>query len=70
MLEVVADLEANGRSLQHFARELARYFRNLLVVKISRGVTKLVAASPPEQEALGEGRGAVLRRGSDPLPAA
>ncbi len=52
MLEVVADLEANGRSLQHFSRELARYFRNLLVVKISGGVTKLVAASPPEQEAL------------------
>jgi DNA polymerase-3 subunit gamma/tau len=54
MLDVVADLEANGRSLQHFARELARYFRNLLVVKISGGVTKLVAASPAEQDALGE----------------
>jgi DNA polymerase-3 subunit gamma/tau len=53
MLDVVADLEANGRSLQHFSRELSRYFRNLLVVKISGGVTKLVAASPPEQEALG-----------------
>jgi DNA polymerase-3 subunit gamma/tau len=53
MLDVVADLEANGRSLQHFARELARYIRNLLVVKISRGVNKLVAASPPEQETLG-----------------
>ncbi|HVP00216.1 MAG TPA: DNA polymerase III subunit gamma/tau [Bryobacteraceae bacterium] len=52
MLDVVADLEANGRSLQHFSRELARYFRNLLVVKIAGGVTKLVAASPPEQEAL------------------
>jgi len=52
MLDVVADLEANGRSLQHFSRELARYIRNLLVVKISRGVTKLVAASPPEQEEL------------------
>src|SRR5579864_5163986 len=34
MLEVVAELEVNGRSLQHFARELARYIRNLLVVKI------------------------------------
>ena len=30
-----AELERNGRSLQHFARELARYFRNLLVVKIA-----------------------------------
>ena len=52
MLDIVADLESNGRSLQHFARELARYFRNLVVVKISGGVTKLIAASPPEQEAL------------------
>ena len=54
MLDVVADLEANGRSLQHFSRELARYFRNLLVVKIAGVVTRLVAASPPEQEALGK----------------
>ena len=50
MLDVVAELEANGRSLQHFARELARYFRNLLVVRIEGGPTRLVAASPPEQE--------------------
>jgi DNA polymerase-3 subunit gamma/tau len=50
MLDVVAELEANGRSLQHFARELARYFRNLLVVRIEGGTTRLVAASPPEQE--------------------
>ena len=45
MLEVVAELEANGRSLQHFARELARYVRNLLVVKIEAGHTRLVGAS-------------------------
>src|SRR5579864_7206342 len=50
MLDVVAELEANGRSLQHFARELARYFRNLLVVRIEGKTTRLVAASPPEQE--------------------
>jgi DNA polymerase III subunit gamma/tau len=54
MMEIVADLEANGRSLQHFARELARYFRNLLVVKIAAGPTKLVAASANEQEKLAE----------------
>src|ERR1700689_4952096 len=29
MFEVVAELEPNGRSLQPFARELARHFRNL-----------------------------------------
>ena len=49
MLEVVAELEANGRSLQHFARELARYIRNLLVVKIESGFTRLVGASQGEQ---------------------
>ena len=54
MLELVADLEANGRSLQHFARELARYFRNLLVVKVAGIGTKLIAASPPEQQSLSE----------------
>jgi len=52
MLEVVGELDANGRSLQHFARELARYFRNLLVVKIAGGSTRLVAASPAEQQGL------------------
>ncbi len=50
MLEVVAELEANGRSLQHFSRELARYFRNLLVIRIEKGPTKLVGASTVEQE--------------------
>jgi DNA polymerase-3 subunit gamma/tau len=57
MLEVVAELEANGRSLQHFARELARYVRNLLVVKISKGATRLVAATPGEQARLLETSG-------------
>ena len=54
MFDVVAELEANGRSLQHFARELARHFRNLLVVKIAGGETRLVAASPAEQQKLAE----------------
>src|SRR5439155_496221 len=54
MLDVVAELEANGRSLQHFARELARYVRNLLVVKIAGGATRLVAAWPGEQQRLAE----------------
>jgi DNA polymerase-3 subunit gamma/tau len=52
MLEIVAGLESNGRSLQHFSRELARYFRNLLVVRIANGVSPLIAASPAEQERL------------------
>jgi DNA polymerase-3 subunit gamma/tau len=54
MLEVVAELESNGRSLQHFARELARYFRNLLVVKVTGGNARLVAASPTELAQLAE----------------
>ncbi len=54
MLEIIAELEANGHSLQHFARELARYFRNLLVVKIAGSATRLVAASSAEQVKLAE----------------
>ncbi len=57
MLELVGELEANGRSLQHFARELARYVRNLLVVKIAGGATRLIAASPSEQIKLAETAG-------------
>ena len=37
MLEVVNELERNGQNLQHFSRELARYFRNLVVAKIAGG---------------------------------
>jgi len=49
MLEVVDELERNGLNLQHFARELARYFRNLLVLRIS-AATRLVAASAQQRE--------------------
>ena len=52
MLEIVQELERNGQSLQHFCRELARYFRNLLVARISGGPSRLIGASPSEQEKL------------------
>ena len=54
MLDVVLELERNGLSLQHFARELSRYMRNLLVKKIAPQNPRLVAASPQEQERLKE----------------
>jgi DNA polymerase-3 subunit gamma/tau len=54
MFTIVAELEANGRSLQHFSRELARYIRNLLVVQIAKGPTRLVGASDVEQKKLAE----------------
>ncbi len=54
MLGVVQELERNGHNLQHFCRELSRYFRNLLVVKIAGTNSKLVPASPAEQESLAE----------------
>jgi DNA polymerase-3 subunit gamma/tau len=54
MLDLVMDLERNGRSLQHFCRELARYFRNLLVAKVAGPGTRLIAASAYEQERLAE----------------
>jgi len=52
MLDIVLELERNGRNLQHFCRELARYFRNLLVAKVAGTGTRLIAASPAEQERL------------------
>jgi DNA polymerase-3 subunit gamma/tau len=52
MLDIVLELERNGRNLQHFCRELSRYFRNLLVAKVAGVGTRLIAASPAEQERL------------------
>ncbi len=49
MLEIVAELESAGKNLQHFCRELARYFRNLLVARITGKDTRLIPASGPEQ---------------------
>jgi DNA polymerase-3 subunit gamma/tau len=54
MLEVVDELERNGHNLQHFSRELARYFRNLLVARIAGSDTRLVAASAAQRERLAE----------------
>ena len=50
MLKVVDELERNGHNLQHFSRELARYFRNLLVSKVAPDDARLIAASPAERE--------------------
>ena len=54
MLEVVDELERNGHNLQHFSRELARYFRNLLVARIAGSETRLVAASAAQRQKLAE----------------
>ncbi|MBM3811291.1 MAG: DNA polymerase III subunit gamma/tau [Acidimicrobiia bacterium] len=48
LLEIVQELESNGHNLQHFCRELARFFRNLLVTKIAGSGSRLVAASAGE----------------------
>jgi DNA polymerase-3 subunit gamma/tau len=52
MLEIVQELEHNGRSLHHFCRELARYWRNLLVLKIAGKATRLIGASEREQQSM------------------
>ena len=54
MLEVVDELERNGHNLQHFARELARYFRNLLVARIAGAETRIIAASAAQRQRLAE----------------
>ncbi len=53
MLEIVDRLFREGRNLQHFSAELTRYFRNLLVMKISGEATRLVATGDKEREQLG-----------------
>src|SRR6185312_3943166 len=52
MLEIVQELEHNGHNLQHFCRELARYWRNVLVAKIAGKPTRLISASDREQQSL------------------
>jgi DNA polymerase-3 subunit gamma/tau len=56
MLEVVDELERNGHNLQHFSRELSRYFRNLLVARIASAggadSARLIAASASERDRL------------------
>ncbi|MFN7935629.1 MAG: DNA polymerase III subunit gamma/tau [Bryobacteraceae bacterium] len=52
MIEIVQELEHSGQNLQHFCRELCRFFRNLLVARISGADTRLIAASANERERL------------------
>jgi len=54
MLEIIQELEHSGQNLQHFCRELCRFFRNLLVTRIGGADTRLVAASANERTRLGE----------------
>ena len=54
MLEVVDELERNGHNLQHFARELSRYFRNLLVARIAGADRRLLAASDAQRERMSQ----------------
>jgi len=54
MLEMVDELERNGHNLQHFSRELARYFRNLLVARIAGSDTRLITASAAERDRLAQ----------------
>ena len=51
MLDVVAELEANGSQPAAFCPGISSgYFRNLLVIRIEKGPTPLVGASAAEQE--------------------
>jgi DNA polymerase-3 subunit gamma/tau len=53
MIDIVQQLERTGHSLHHFARELSRYFRNLLVARISgESDTRLISATAAEQSKL------------------
>ncbi len=50
MLALVDRVMAEGRHVQHFCGELTRYFRNLLVLKVSGHETRLVTLGPNERK--------------------
>ena len=52
LMEVIEEIVSEGRHVQHFCGELTRYFRNLLVMKVSGAETRLVAAGPDEKKRL------------------
>jgi DNA polymerase-3 subunit gamma/tau len=54
MLAIVDELVRNGHHLQHFVRELARYFRNLLVSKIAGSNPRLIPGSEQERARLAD----------------
>ncbi len=54
MLTLVDELERNGGSPQHFSRELSRYIRNLLVIRIAGTDSRLVTAGPAEKKAMAQ----------------
>jgi DNA polymerase III subunit gamma/tau len=50
MLALVDRITSEGRHMQHFCGELTRYFRNLLVLKVSGEDTRLVTLGPNERK--------------------
>jgi DNA polymerase III subunit gamma/tau len=54
LIEIAFELERTGQSMQHFVRELARYFRNLVVIRIGGSDNRLVPATPRELQSLSE----------------
>jgi DNA polymerase-3 subunit gamma/tau len=54
LLELVDRLMTQGQNHQHFCRELARYFRNLLVARVVGADSRLIAATGDERRRLGE----------------
>ena len=70
MLDIVQELERNGQSLQHFCRELARYWRNLLVAKIAGKADKADCRFGPRNSSrCCEIAAQFQRRGSDAVSA-
>ena len=52
LMDIIEEVVSEGRHVQHFCGELTRYFRNLLVMKVSGADTLLVAAGPDEKKRL------------------
>ena len=52
LLDIIEEVVSEGRHVQHFCGQLTRYFRNLLVMKVSGADTRLVTAGPDEKKRL------------------
>jgi DNA polymerase-3 subunit gamma/tau len=54
MLHLVEKLTSQGQNPQHFCRDLARYFRNLLIAKVVGADSRLIAATSDERRRLAD----------------
>ena len=69
VLRIVDKLLVEGQSAQHFARQMVRFLRNVLVAKVAGSDTHVLQISTDERERVATRGGSVQRGGPRALPA-